>query len=102
SPESFSLTESISVLCMVVLGGMGHIPGVILGAIILAVLPEFLRGVVEPLQRLVFGEEVLDPEGIRMLLLGLAMVCVMPERPARFGPADVRKRELASPAGGQS
>ncbi|KCV55239.1 branched-chain amino acid ABC transporter, permease protein [Bordetella bronchiseptica 980] len=34
SPESFSLTESISVLCMVVLGGMGHIPGVILGAVI--------------------------------------------------------------------
>src|SRR3546814_10272482 len=38
SPESFSLTESIMVLCMVVLGGMGHIPGVILGAIILSVL----------------------------------------------------------------
>src|SRR3546814_4926107 len=38
SPESFSLTESIMVLCMVVLGGMGNIPGVILGAIILSVL----------------------------------------------------------------
>ena len=32
SPESFSLMESIMVLCMVVLGGMGHIAGVILGA----------------------------------------------------------------------
>ena len=43
APRASSLTESISVLCMVVLGGMGHIPGVILGAVILAVLPEFLR-----------------------------------------------------------
>ena len=41
SVPSFSLMESISILCMVVLGGMGHIPGVILGAIILAGLPEF-------------------------------------------------------------
>ena len=40
SPESFSLMESIMVLCMVVLGGMGHIPGVILGGLLLTVLPE--------------------------------------------------------------
>jgi len=37
SPESFSLMESIIVLAMVVLGGLGHIPGVILGAILLSV-----------------------------------------------------------------
>ena len=43
SPESFSLMESIMILCMVVLGGMGHIPGVILGAVLLTVLPEALR-----------------------------------------------------------
>lgn len=96
SPESFSLTESISVLCMVVLGGMGHIPGVILGAVILAVLPEFLRAVVEPAQHLLFGAVVLDPEGIRMLLFGLAMVCVMLFRPAGLWPSAVRKRELSS------
>jgi len=102
SPESFSLTESISVLCMVVLGGMGNIPGVILGAILLAALPEFLRATVEPLQRLVFGEVVLDPEGIRMLLFGLAMVCVMLFRPAGLWPSAVRKRELAGAAGGQA
>ncbi|CUR82007.1 Arabinose import ATP-binding protein AraG [Achromobacter xylosoxidans] len=54
--------ESISILCMVVLGGMGHIPGVILGALILAALPEFLRAVVEPVQQMVFGAVVLDPE----------------------------------------
>jgi branched-chain amino acid transport system permease protein len=35
SPESFTLQESIAVLAMVVLGGMGHIPGVILGAVLL-------------------------------------------------------------------
>jgi len=102
SPESFSLTESISVLCMVVLGGMGNIPGVILGAILLAALPEFLRAVVEPVQRLVFGEVVLDPEGIRMLLFGLAMVCVMLFRPAGLWPSAVRKRELAGTTGGRA
>ncbi|HAT32351.1 MAG TPA: ABC transporter ATP-binding protein, partial [Janthinobacterium sp.] len=48
SPESFSLNESITVLSMVVLGGMGHIPGVVLGGVILAALPELLRHVVEP------------------------------------------------------
>ncbi|ARP95502.1 ABC transporter permease subunit [Bordetella genomosp. 13] len=102
SPESFSLTESISVLCMVVLGGMGHIPGVILGALILAALPEFLRAVVEPAQRLLFGEVVLDPEGIRMLLFGLAMVCVMLFRPAGLWPSAVRRRELAGSEARQS
>ena len=95
SPESFSLTESISILCMVVLGGMGNIPGVILGAIVLAALPEFLRAVVEPVQHMLFGAVVLDPEGIRMLLFGLAMVCVMLFRPAGLWPSAVRKRELA-------
>src|SRR3546814_20296675 len=74
SPESFSLTESIMVLCMVVLGGMGHIPGVILGAIILSVFPELLRTVVVPLQQTLFGDVILDPEGIRMLLFGFALV----------------------------
>lgn len=99
SPESFRLMESISVLCMVVLGGMGHIPGVILGALLLAVLPEFLRAVVVPLQQMLFGAVVLDPEGIRMLLFGLAMVLVMLFRPAGLWPSAVRKRELARTGG---
>jgi len=99
SPESFSLMESISVLCMVVLGGMGHIPGVILGALLLAALPEFLRAVVVPAQQMLFGEVVLDPEGIRMLLFGLAMVLVMLFRPAGLWPSAVRKRELARTGG---
>jgi branched-chain amino acid transport system permease protein len=100
SPESFSLTESISVLCMVVLGGMGNIPGVILGAIILAVFPEFLRAVIVPVQQAIFGDVVVDPEAIRMLLFGLAMVCVMLFRPAGLWPSSVRKREMARPTQG--
>src|SRR5690606_32813150 len=97
SPESFSLTESIMVLCMVVLGGMGHIPGVILGALLLSVFPEFLRAVVVPLQQTVFGEVLLDPEGIRMLLFGFALVLIMIFKPAGLWASSVRKREL-SPA----
>ena len=101
SPESFSLTESILVLCMVVLGGMGNIPGVILGAVLLSVFPELLRAAVIPLQRAVFGEVVLDPEGIRMLLFGFALVLVMIFRPAGLWPSAVRRRELSSAKGAQ-
>ena len=93
SPESFSLMESISILCMVVLGGMGHIPGVILGAIILAACPSSCA-LVEPAQHMLFGAVVLDPEGIRMLLFGLAMVCVM--LPGR--PVAVRRASANCPA----
>jgi branched-chain amino acid transport system permease protein len=100
SPESFSLTESISVLCMVVLGGMGHIPGVILGAVLLSVFPEILREIVVPLQQNLFGSVVLDPDGIRMLLFGFAMVIVMIYRPAGLWPSAVRRRELGKSKGG--
>lgn len=100
SPESFSLTESIMVLCMVVLGGMGNIPGVIIGAILLSVLPEFLRAVVVPLQQTIFGDVILDPEAIRMLLFGFALVLVMIFRPAGLLPSAVRKRELTRHMGG--
>ena len=93
SPESFSLTESISVLCMVVLGGMGHIPGVIVGAVLLSVFPELLRSVVVPLQQSVFGDVILDPDGIRMLLFGFALVLVMIYRPEGLWPSAVRRRE---------
>ena len=43
SPESFSLGESVIIVAMVVLGGIGHLPGVIVGALMLAALPEVLR-----------------------------------------------------------
>jgi branched-chain amino acid transport system permease protein len=87
SPESFSLTESIAVLAMVVLGGMGHIPGVILGSVILAALPEVLRHTVEPMQRVIFGKVLIDAEILRQLLYGLAMVVIMLKRPAGLWPA---------------
>ncbi|HEY8101728.1 MAG TPA: ABC transporter ATP-binding protein [Burkholderiaceae bacterium] len=87
SPESFSLTESIAVLAMVVLGGMGHIPGVILGGVILAALPELLRYVVEPVQLFLFGKVWIEAEVLRQLLYGLAMVVIMLNRPAGLWPS---------------
>jgi branched-chain amino acid transport system permease protein len=87
SPESFSLTESILVLAMVVLGGIGHIPGVILGGVLLAALPEILRHVVEPLQEQLFGHVLIEAEVLRQLLYGLALVLTMLLRPAGLWPA---------------
>ena len=94
SPESFVLVESIMVVSMVVLGGMGNIWGVILGAILLSFVPEILRYSVEPMQRALFGRSIIDPEVIRMLLFGLALVLMMLFRPAGLLPSAVRKREL--------
>lgn len=96
SPESFTLLESIMVLCMVVLGGMGHIPGVILGGILLTLLPEFLRYGAEPVQLALFGKVVIPPESLRMLLFGLALILVMLYRPAGVWPSAIRKREFAA------
>ena len=87
SPESFSLNESIAVLAMVVLGGIGHIPGVILGGALLAALPEVLRHVVEPLQIFLFGKIWIEAEVLRQLLYGLAMVLIMLNRPAGLWPS---------------
>jgi branched-chain amino acid transport system permease protein len=94
SPESFILTESVMVLSMVVLGGMGNIWGVVLGAVLLSFVPEVLRYTVEPVQRWIFGRSIIDPEVIRMLLFGVAMVAMMLFRPAGLFPSAVRKREL--------
>ena len=94
SPESFSLTESIAVLAMVVLGGMGHIPGVVLGGILLAALPEVLRHTVEPIQMAVFGKVLIDAEVLRQLLYGLAMVVIMLTRPAGLWPAPKHEDRL--------
>lgn len=71
SPESFTFLESAMVLCMVVLGGLGSIPGIILGAAALIVLPELFRGF----------------ELYRMLAFGAAMVIMMLFRPAGLIPA---------------
>jgi len=95
SPESFVLTESVMVVSMVVLGGMGNVWGVILGALLLAIVPEVLRWCVEPVQQVLFGRTLVDPEVIRMLIFGFALVLVMLFRPAGLLPSAVRKRELA-------
>ena len=87
SPESFSLTESIAVLAMVVLGGIGHIPGVVLGGVLLAALPEVLRHVVEPAQMAMFGKVIIEAEVLRQLLYGLALVAIMLVRPAGLWPS---------------
>ncbi|MBT5366842.1 MAG: branched-chain amino acid ABC transporter permease, partial [Nitrospinaceae bacterium] len=68
SPESFNFFESVIILCMVVLGGMGSIPGVILGALVLTVLPEALR----------------DLTLYRPMILGGSMVLMMVLRPQGF------------------
>jgi branched-chain amino acid transport system permease protein len=95
SPESFVLVESIMVVSMVVLGGMGNIWGVILGALLLSFVPEILRFTVEPAQKQLFGRMIIEPEVIRMLIFGFALVLVMTLRPGGLWPSAVRKRELA-------
>jgi branched-chain amino acid transport system permease protein len=103
SPESFTLLDSIMILCMVVLGGMGNVGGVALGAILLTALPEALRHA-GPLQQTWFGTVYVDPSDLRMLLFGLALVLMMLFRPAGLWPSSVRRRELASsrePAGSE-
>ena len=71
SPESFTFIESATVLAMVVLGGMASIPGIIIGALALIVLPEVFR----------------EFELYRMLALGGAMVLMMQFRPEGIIPA---------------
>ncbi|OQY51888.1 MAG: branched-chain amino acid ABC transporter permease [Desulfobacteraceae bacterium 4572_88] len=65
NPASFTLWESVIILCVVVLGGMGSIMGVILGAFVLILLPEYLRA---------FSE-------YRMLIFGAVLVLMMVFRP---------------------
>lgn len=81
SPESFVLMESIVIVAMVVLGGMGYVPGVILGAILLYAIPEILRYIARPVQETLFGQELIAPEALRMLLFGLSMIVIMLYRP---------------------
>jgi len=95
SPESFTLIESVMILCMVVLGGMGHIPGVILGAVLLVILPEALRYIGD-LQNALLGRIVVDPSDLRLLLFGLALVGMMLLRPSGLWPSPIRKREFAA------
>ncbi len=94
SPESFSLQESVLIVAMVVLGGIGHLPGVVVGALLLAALPEVLRYVAGPLQTMTGGR--LDAAILRQLLIALAMIGIMLARPRGLWPAPEHGR-VATP-----
>jgi branched-chain amino acid transport system permease protein len=92
SPESFSLMESVMIVAMVVLGGLGYLPGVILGAILLSALPEVLRYVAGPLQEMTGGR--LDAAILRQLLVALAMIVIMLMRPRGLWPSPEHGKSL--------
>ncbi len=77
-PHSFNLMISINVLCLIIVGGMGSLPGVVVGALILVGLPELLREFAE----------------YRMLFYGALLIVMMLARPEGFWPSEVMKREL--------
>ena len=77
-PHSFQLMVSINVLCLIIVGGIGSLPGVVVGAILLVGLPELLRE---------FSE-------YRLLMYGALLIVMMVARPEGFWPSEVRKREL--------
>ena len=95
SPESFSLQESVMIVAMVVLGGIGHIPGVIVGAVMLAALPEVLRYVAGPLQQMTDGR--LDASILRQLLIALAMIGIMLARPRGLWPSPEHGKAAPAP-----
>ena len=82
APESFSFWESVIMFCIVVLGGTGSIPGVMVGTLGMVVLPELLR------------EVLLNIQQWRMLLFGAAMIVMMVIRPEGLWPSQRFRREL--------
>lgn len=78
SPESFTFMESVLIVSMVVLGGLGSMRGVILGAVLITVLPELFR----------------DFSQYRFLIFGVAMILIMLVRPEGLIPDARRAREL--------
>ncbi|MBS1248532.1 MAG: High-affinity branched-chain amino acid transport system permease protein LivH [Chloroflexi bacterium] len=77
-PHSFNLVVSINVLSLIIVGGLGSLPGVIVGALILVGLPELLRE---------FAEH-------RMLMYGILLIVMMLSKPEGFIPSKVLQREL--------
>lgn len=96
SPESFNFMESVLIVCMVVLGGMGSIPGVILGAVIITAAPELIRAIAtSPLLAGILSPEQAATVGdYRFLIFGGLMVVMMALRPQGFLPSKRRAREL--------
>jgi branched-chain amino acid transport system permease protein len=95
SPESFTFMESVFIVCTIVIGGMGSIPGAIVGAIIIQGIPAFVQGMaaagklpgVDPSTATVIAN-------YRFLVFGLLMVIMMAVRPQGFIPAKRRAAEL--------
>jgi len=85
SPESFLFMQSVIVVCMVVLGGMGSIPGVILGAVVLQALPQLIREAA--------GAARSDFEVYRMLIFGIIIVVMVIFRPEGLLPDTLWRRE---------
>jgi branched-chain amino acid transport system permease protein len=77
-PHSFNLLISINVLCLIIVGGIGSLPGVVVGAFFLVGLPELLREFAE----------------YRLLMYGALLIVMMLARPEGIWPSAVRKREL--------
>ena len=77
-PHSFNLLISINVLCMIIVGGMGSLPGVVIGALALVGLPELLREFAE----------------FRLLMYGVVIIVMMLAKPEGLWPSAIRKREL--------
>jgi len=95
SPESFILQESVIIVAMVVIGGIGHLPGVIVGALLLAALPEILRYVAGPLHQMSGGR--LDASILRQLLIALAMIAIMLARPRGLWPQPEHGKAAPAP-----
>jgi branched-chain amino acid transport system permease protein len=107
NPESFTFMESIGVLAMIILGGMGSIPGAILGATVVTVLNlQVLKGLSLWLNELrnagveIFGYSLanlptqLEPAKYERMVFGLILVLMMIFRPQGILPARRRHREL--------
>jgi branched-chain amino acid transport system permease protein len=109
SPENFGFSVSITILVMIVLGGMGNIPGVIAGAMLIYVVIFGILGALPPLAEewataLGLGSLV-PPSGdwpgiaqevqrLRFLIFGLILVLTMLLRPQGLIPSRVRQQEL--------
>ena len=93
SPESFILTQSISVLSMVVLGGLGSIPGVILGAAVVTILNlSLLPSLGQATANLNIPQQV-NPAQLQRLVFGSILVAMMLFRPEGLLPS-VRQRRM--------
>ncbi len=114
NPESFTFMESIGVLAMVILGGMGSIPGAVLGATVVTVLNlQVLKGLSLWLNELrnagttIFGWSLtnlptqLEPAKYERMVFGLILVLMMIFRPQGILPARRRHRELADRSAGE-